>query len=94
MESLATDILAALADGRYIESVHAAEQLRRRRIPAWQVVPATLDGEVLREDGSARPNPKVEFEILLADGVAAKAVWSWLAQDRAAKLVTIHFFDR
>jgi hypothetical protein len=86
-------IRSALEDGRTVLSVHSAMRLRTRRIPFWQVIAASLEGQMLAEVPRARPNPKVELEILLADGTAAKAVWSWLGADDVAKLVTIHFFD-
>lgn len=87
-------IRQAIAEERYIVSVHAAVRLRQRRIPAWQIAAATLDGRLLLERPRDLPNPAVEVEVLLADGTAAKAVWSWLAGDGSAKLVTIHLFDR
>lgn len=94
MGRIASDILAAIAEGRYAIGMHAAGRLRLRRIPAWQAVAATLDAKFLKEDAAAQPNPKAEFELLLADGASAHAVWSWLAEDRSSLLVTVHFYER
>jgi hypothetical protein len=74
--------------------IHAAIQVRERRISVWQVVNASPAGELLVERPSAKPNPAIELEIVLADGTAAKAVWAWLRHNSKAKLVTVHFFDR
>lgn len=94
MGRLSQDILQAIVRGDYAIGAHSMLRLRQRGIMAWQVVGATLDGELLLEDPLADPNPKIEMRVLLPDGVQAKAVWSWLAPDNAAKLVTVHFFDR
>ena len=93
MGQLAQDILQAIQRDEYAIGVHAMLRLRQRGIPAWQAVAASLEGELMAEDQSAEPNPKIELRVLLPDGEQAKTVWSWLAPDHAAKLVTIHFFD-
>jgi hypothetical protein len=94
MSGLATMILTAIRDENFVFGAHALERLRQRKIPLWQVAACCASGKVLREQASARPNPKVEMEIVLPDGTTAKAVWSWLAVQRRAKLVTVHFVDR
>ena len=49
---------------------------------------------LIRERPDASPNPAAEFDLLLPDGTSLKSVWSWIAEDRIAKLVTVHFYDR
>jgi hypothetical protein len=94
MRELWSHIREAITNENYLVAVHAAARLRQRRIPIWQAVAASVDGKLLVERLDATPNATAELEILLADGVAAKAVWAWLADDATAKLVTVHFFDR
>jgi hypothetical protein len=93
MGQLFQDIKQAVSEQRYIIGQHANEQLRERRIPAWQVVAGVEEGKLLVERPNATPNPIAEIEQLLADGTEVKAVWAWLALSRHAKLVTVHFFD-
>ena len=59
----------------------------------WQVVAAMDQARVLVEHPQARPHPSAEFEIILPDGAAPKAVWSWMQVIDVAKLVTVHFID-
>lgn len=83
----------AIADERYLIGLHAAERLDERGIPDWQVVAAMTGATLILERPHNRPNPSIEARILLPDGTAAKAVWAWIAGLRAAKLVTVHYFD-
>lgn len=94
MGKLFRQIRHAVLDGRYLVGLHAAIQLDERGIPDWQVVAGIAAGQLLEERPSARPNPSVEVEEMLADGTHVKAVWSWLPVHKAAKLVTVHYFDR
>ncbi len=94
MKRLYEKIREAVADGRYAIGEHAAHQLEERGIPEWQVVAAVADGKLLKERQRDRPNPAVEVELLLPDGTSVKSVWSWLKENNAAKLVTVHYFDR
>jgi len=94
MGRLFDHIKDAIAHDRFVVGRHAAERLRQRRIPIWQVVGMTLEGRLLQEREAAMPNPVIEVGITLADGTEAKAVWAWLPADDEAKLVTVHFFDR
>lgn len=59
----------------------------------WQVVDGLADGILLIERPNDLPNPAVEVEKVLPDGIEIKAVWSLLPQSQVAKLVTVHFFD-
>ncbi len=93
MAELFDRIRAAVAAGRYLVGLHAADRLQERRISEWQVVASLSDGRLLRERLHDPPNPAVEVEQVLPDGTAVKAVWSWLGPDEVAKLVTVHFFD-
>lgn len=94
MGRLFDQIRDAVANERYIIGIHAADQMDDRGVLDWQVVSALPDGLLLVERLDAKPNPAVEVEELLPDGTSVKAVWSWLANQRAAKLVTVHYFDR
>ena len=51
-------------------------------------------GTLLAERPNSQPNPTVEVRQMLADGTPVKAVWARLAAADAAKLVTVHFFDK
>ena len=94
MGKLFNRIREAVAENRYLIGVHAANQLDERGIPDWQVVVGVDEGVLLTERPNDRPNPVVEIEQLLPDGTHVKAIWSWLPHHRAAKLVTVHYFDR
>ena len=74
--------------------IHADERLRDRRVVGWQVVDGVAAAKLIRERPNADPNPTAEFDQILADGTALKAVWAWIAADRTAKLVTVHFYNR
>lgn len=94
MSALFGRIRTAVAEGRYLIGLHAANQLDERGIADWQIVAGLEDGVLLRERPADQPNPAVEVEQILVDGTPVKAVWSWLPHHRAAKLVTVHYFDR
>jgi hypothetical protein len=93
MGKLWDQIREAVAAQRHVIGQHANERLRRRCIPAWQVLSGLEDGILLKERPDAKPNPAVEVRQVLADGTEVKTVWSWLRQSGVAKLVTVHFFD-
>jgi hypothetical protein len=78
---------------RYLVGQHAAERLEERGIMEWQAVAGLQEGVLLAERPDARPNPAVEVRESLPDGTEFKAVWSYLRQTGAAKLVAVHFFD-
>jgi hypothetical protein len=94
MGTLFTRIKAAVADGRYVVSVHAAEQLRERGIPEWQTVLGLETGRLLSERPDDTPNPSIEVQQWLPDGTPIMAIWAWLSQSRLARLVTVHYFNR
>jgi hypothetical protein len=87
-------VKAAVEAEKYVFSVHADERLRERGIVARQVVAGLGSGKSLMERPDAHPNPAAEVEQTLPDGTKFKAVWAWLKSSDAAKLVTVHFFDR
>lgn len=88
------DTIRELVDeGRYLIGQHAAERLEERGFMEWQAVTGLADAELIVERPDARPNPAVEVRETLPDGTEFKAVWSYLRQSNAAKLVTVHFFD-
>lgn len=94
MGELFSRIRTAVAEGRYLVGEHAGERLDERGIPDWEVVVGVREGRVIRERPDDRPNASVEVEQLLPDGTSVLVVWSWLPRQRAAKLVTVHYFDR
>jgi len=79
---------------RYIISRHASRRLRERGATGWQVVDATVNGHIAMRQPDAKPNPTVEFRVILADGSGWRAVWSWLGVSRTAKLVTVYPSER
>jgi uncharacterized protein DUF4258 len=94
MGQLFDTIRGLVADGKYAVGLHASERLDERGIMEWQAVVGIANGELMAERPDAEPNPTVEIREMLPDGTEFKAVWSWLRQSDAAKLVTVHFFDR
>lgn len=59
----------------------------------WQAVAGVDDGELVAERPRATPNPAIEVNEILPDGMEFKAVWSYLRRSGVAKLVTVHFYD-
>ena len=94
MGQLFDTIRRLVADERYVVGLHASERLEERGIMEWQAVSGIVDAELMAERPDADPNPTVEIREMLPDGTEFKAVWSWLRQSDAAKLATVHFFDR
>jgi hypothetical protein len=91
MAALANNIRRAVREGRYLFERHANERLRRRQIMGWQLLGEPDEAKLLCERPDATPNPVVEFAQTLADGSSIKAVGSWIATERIAKLATVHF---
>jgi hypothetical protein len=94
MAALLDQIREAVANGRYVLSVHATERIRERRIPEWHAAAGLQEGRLISERPRDIPNPSVEVEQQLPDGTAVLAVWAWLSRSGLARLVTVHFFDR
>ena len=94
MGKLFATILQLVADEKYVVGEHASEWLEERGIMEWQAVAALADGQLIAEKPKAKPNPTVEVRETLPEGTEFKAVWSHLRQSGAAKLVTVHFFER
>jgi hypothetical protein len=93
MGQLFATIRELILANRYLIGQHAAERLEERGIMEWQAVAGVEEGVLLTERPDASPNPAVEVRESLPDGTEFKAVWSYLRQSQAAKLVTVHFFD-
>ena len=93
MGQLFDTIRQLVAEEKYVVGQHASERLEERGLLEWQAVAGMDDAELIAEDESATPNPKVEVSEMLADGTEFKAVWSLLRTSGVAKLVTVHFFD-
>jgi len=93
MSALFKTIQRLIGEDKYLIGEHAAERLEERGIMEWQVVAGCANGEYITERLDAEPNPTVEIEELMPDGTEFKAVWAYLSNADAAKLVTVHFFD-
>ena len=93
MGKLFQTIRQLVADARYVVGQHASERLEERGIMEWQAVAGLDDGELIVERPHTSPDPTVEVRECLPDGTEFKAVWAYLRQSGAAKLVTVHFFD-
>jgi len=91
--SLFETIQQLVSNERYLVGLHASERLEERGFMEWQVVTGLLDGQLIVEEPSATPNPKIEVLETLPDGTEFKAVWSLLRQSNVAKLVTVHFLE-
>ncbi len=94
MGKLFSKFCQLVAEERYIIGFHATERLEERGIMEWQVVAGLADGELIRERPRSQPNPAIEVRETLPEGTEVMAVWAFLAGINAAKLVTVHFFDR
>jgi hypothetical protein len=94
MTDLVEKIRDAISDDRFLVSRHASRRLRERGATAWQVIDATLMGRAHRIQVDAEPNPKVLFQLLLADGSEWTAVWSWLGHNKTAKLVPVYLTEQ
>lgn len=94
MGELFNRIKLAVRDERYVFSDHADNMLRERGIIHWQIASGLEDAKLLSERPQTKPNPTIEVEQILADGVPLKAIWAYVHQLDLAKLVTLHFFDR
>ena len=94
MGQLFNTIRRLVESEKYVVGIHASERLEERGIMEWQAVAGLDDGKLLVERPDATPNPAIEVRETLPDGTEFKAVWSLLRQSDAAKLVTVHFFDR
>jgi hypothetical protein len=92
--TIADNIRQAVRDERYLFGIHADQRLRERRIVGWQVVAGLDKAKLIVERPDAVPNPVAEFDHTLADGTPFKSIWAWIAPERTAKLVTVHFYDR
>jgi hypothetical protein len=91
---LFSKICQLVAEERYVVGLHASERLEERGIMEWQVVAGLADGQLVRERPKGRPNPVVEVRETLPEGTEVMAVWAYLTGSDAAKLVTVHFFDK
>ena len=90
MAQLFDTIRQRVREGKYLVSVHATERLKERRLHMSQVVVGTMGGTLLLECPNASPNPTIEVQVILPNGIKCKAVWSYIANDDRAKLVTVH----
>ena len=94
MGVLADNIRKAIREERYVACEHANKRLRERKIMSWQVAAGLEKSKLLLERSDGEPHPVVEFLEELADGTPIKAVWAWIPEREAAKLITVHFLPR
>lgn len=94
MPELFDKIRAAVLADHFVVGTHADDRLRERRIEEWHIAAGIAEGRLMSERHDTKPNPTVEVEETLPDGMTCMAVWAWLRYNRMAKLVTVHFFDR
>ncbi|HUY33104.1 MAG TPA: DUF4258 domain-containing protein [Pirellulales bacterium] len=93
MGAIFDKIREAVADGRYVVSWHADERCEEREVTDWQLVAGVDDAELVRERPASKPNPSIVVRQVLQDGSEVEVIWSWMAQSRRAKLVTVYFSD-
>ncbi len=93
MGRLFDNIREAVRDDRFIVGWHADERCEEREVTDWQIVAGLEQAELVRERPASKPNPSVIVLQLLEDGTEVEVIWSWLAQSRRAKLVTVYFRD-
>ena len=67
--------------------------MEERGLLEWQIVDGIDGAKLLLERLGDRPNPAIEVEQVLADGIPVKVVWSHIISADVAKLVTVHFLD-
>lgn len=94
MSELHDNIHKAVEADQLLVSLHARQRMRERSILLWQITSSLADGTLLLELPEARPHPAIEVKHVLPDGTEVKAVWSYDAAQREARLVTVHYFDR
>lgn len=70
IRSLSETIRELVREQKYVVGLHASERLEGRRIMKRQAVNRLLDGEWLREQLDARPNPAIEAPELLPTGAS------------------------
>jgi hypothetical protein len=93
MGKLFDQIRRAVSDDRFVVSWHADEKAEEREVTDWQLVAGLEEAELLRERPKSKPNPSIVVRQFLADGTEVDVIWSWLADTRRAKLVTVYFRD-
>ena len=93
MNNLHEIIRELVAADKYVVGQHAVERLEERNMLEWQIVAGVADSRLIAERPESTLNPTIELSESLPDGTEVKAVWAYLRQSGAAKLVTVHFFD-
>jgi hypothetical protein len=93
MAKLFENIRDAVRNERFLVSWHADDSLEKRELTAWQIVAGLEDATLIQERPRSKPNPSIVVRQELADGGQVEVVWSWLAETKRAKLVTVYFRD-
>ena len=91
MGKLFDPIRQAVREDRYLVGWHADERCEERGVTDWQLIAGLDDAELVRERPASKPNPSVVVRQTLDDGSEVEVIWSWLAESRRAKLVTVYF---
>ena len=91
MGKLFDQIRQAVREDRYLVGWHADERCEERGVTDWQLIAGLDDAELVRERPASKPNPSVVVRQTLDDGSEVEVIWSWLAESRRAKLVTVYF---
>ena len=91
MARLLDQIRQAVKEDRFLISWHADERCEEREVSDWEIVAGLEGAELLRERPRSKPNPSIVVSQTLGDGTVVEVIWSWLAESRRAKLVTVYF---
>ena len=65
MGRLFDQIQEAIAEGRFLVSLHADERCEERGVTAWQLVADFEEAELVRERPSRQPNPSIVVRQIL-----------------------------
>lgn len=84
---------AVEADRLYI-SHHARKRMQERHVMLWQLIEGLPSATLRSERPADRPHPSIEVEQSLPDGTSVNVVWSYDEDEKEARLVTVHYFDR
>jgi len=91
MSKLFDNIRNAVRSDQLVVSWHADDSLEKREVTTWQIVAGLESATLIRERPRSQPNPSIVVRQELPDGSEVEVVWSWLAESKRAKLVTVYF---
>ena len=93
MSKLFDQIKRAVRHDCFLVGWHVDERFEERGVSNWQIVSGLEDAELVRERPRSKPNPSIVVRQTLPDGTEIEVIWSWLAKNSEAKLVTVYFRD-